>query len=82
MKSEVQIHTDVRSMCFVKSRAVSPLTFPEHHIRVCRETHSSDARPAQTTLPFLILDIIRRDNMGKKSLDFINRKESSGTGGS
>jgi hypothetical protein len=77
------VHTDKKKLkinVLVKSCATSLLPFPEHHIRIRRVTRSTDARPAQTTLSFRKLDIIRRDNIGKKSLDFIDRKESSGTG--
>ena len=35
--------------------------------------------PARIIFPFLKLDIISRDNIGKECLDFIDRKESSGT---
>ncbi len=66
---------------FVKPRVTSLLAPPEHHIRRHRETPSSDAKPARKTLPFHKLDIIRRDDIGKEYLDFIDRKESSGTDG-
>lgn len=35
----------------------------------------------RSTFPFLEFDIIRRDNIGKEPLDFVDRKESSGTDG-
>ena len=53
----------------------------EHHIRSRRDTRSRDAISVRNTLPFLELDVISRDNMCKESLDFIDRKESSGTDG-
>ena len=41
---------------------------------------SAEANLAWNPFPFLKLDIIRCDNMGKQRLEFIDRKKSSGTG--
>jgi hypothetical protein len=65
----------------VKSSVTSLLPCPKHHIRSRRDTPSRDAISARSTLSFLELDIIRRNNISKESLDFIDRKESSGTDG-
>jgi hypothetical protein len=59
----------------------SLLPCPEHHIRSRRGTPSRDAITVRNTFPFLELDIIRCDNIGKEPLDFIDRKESSRTDG-
>jgi hypothetical protein len=52
---------------------------PEHQIRSPGETRSGNANIARNFLPILKLDIISRDNMGKQRLNFIGRKEPSGT---
>jgi hypothetical protein len=57
---------------------ISPLPCPEHHIRTPGETRSGNANIARYFFPFLKLDIISRDNMGKQRLNFVDRKESSG----
>jgi hypothetical protein len=57
---------------------ISPLSCPEHHIRTPGETRSGNANIARNFFPFLKIDIISRDNMGKQRLNFIDRKESSG----
>ena len=62
-----------------KTKMISLLPCPEHHIRGPRETHSSDANPGGSPFPFLKLDIIRHNNMGKHGLDFIRRKEPTWT---
>ena len=64
---------------FVESSATSLLPCPEHYIRFRSETQSSEVIPARQTLPLLELDVIRRENIGKKCLDFNYREESSGT---
>jgi hypothetical protein len=75
------IMAEDKNKFLVKSSVTSLLPCPEHHIRRDRGTPSTDAIPARNTLPFLELDIIRRDNIGKEPLDFIDRKESSGIDG-
>ena len=52
---------------------------PEHHIYTAGHTHSSDVNPTGKPFPFLKLDVIRRDDVGKQRLDYIDSKESSGT---
>ena len=63
---------------FTLIRAISLLPCPEHHIRIPGKTQSGDTNVVGNPFPFLKLDIIGRDNMGKQRLDFIDRKESSG----
>jgi hypothetical protein len=58
---------------------ISLLPCHKHHIRFPRTTQSSNAKLARNPFPFLKLDIISRDNMGKQGLDFIDSKEPSGT---
>jgi hypothetical protein len=60
-------------------KPISPLSYPEHQIRIPGETRSGNANIARNFFPFLNLDIISRDNMGKQRLNFIDRKEPSGT---
>jgi hypothetical protein len=62
-----------------KTKMISLLPCPEHHIRGPRDTHSSDANPGGSLFPFLKLDIIRHNNMGKHGLDFIRGKEPTWT---
>lgn len=59
--------------------ATSLLPRPKHHISGSGKTQSSDRKPARNPFPFLKLDIISRDDMGKQGLDFIDRKEPSRT---
>jgi hypothetical protein len=56
----------------------SLLPRPEHHIRFPGKTVSRDENLARNPFPFLELDIIIRDDMGKQALDFVDHKESSG----
>jgi hypothetical protein len=58
--------------------AISHLPFPEHYIRFPGQTQSAKANLARNPFPFLKLDIIGSDNMGKQRLEFIDSKESSG----
>ena len=67
----------MQRICF--PGATSLLPFPEHHIRIPRETHSRNPILVRNTFPFLKLDIVSRNDMGKQRLYFIDRKESSGT---
>ena len=63
----------------IRSKTISLLPRPKHHIRTPRKTHSSDVTPARNSFPSLKLDIISRNDMSKQCLNFINRKESTGT---
>ena len=61
-----------------RPKTISLLTCSKHHICLSQNTKPSDATLAWDPFPFLELDIVRRDDMGKQRLDFIGRKESSG----
>jgi hypothetical protein len=60
-------------------KPISLLSCPEHHIRSPGETQSGDVNIARNFFPILKLDIISRDNMRQQRLNFIDRKEPSGT---
>ena len=70
----------MKNKFLVKSSVTSLLPCPEHHIRSHRDTPSRDVISVRNALPILELDIIRRDYIGQERLDFIDRKESPGTG--
>jgi hypothetical protein len=71
--------TNYVSFYLIIALAILLLPCPEHHVRFPRKTQSSDAELARNPFPFLKLEIISRDDMGKQCLDFIDSKESSGT---
>ena len=47
----------------------------EHHIRGSRDTHRSDVKIAQNSLPFLKLHIVRHHQMRKQHLHLISSKK-------
>ena len=61
-----------------RPKAISLLPCPEHHIRIPGDTHSTDANLTRNPFPFLELDIVGRENVGKQHLGFVDCKESSG----
>jgi len=63
-----------------RSREASLLPRPEHHIYAIGYAYPSNVNlTAWEPFPFLKLDIIRRDDVRKQRLNFIDSKESSGT---
>ena len=60
-----------------KSNSLLPC--PEHHIRIPGKTHPKEEKVAWNPFPFFNLDIISSDDMSQQRLNFIDRKESSGT---
>jgi hypothetical protein len=52
-----------------RDKGISLLPGPKHHIRGSWDTHPSDAKQAGNLFPFLELDVIRHDYVGKHSFD-------------
>jgi hypothetical protein len=55
----------------------SLLPLPEQQIRIPSRTHFGDADVARNPIPFLKLDIIRHDDIGKQGLEFVDSEEFS-----
>ena len=65
-------------VALARYKAILLQTCPEHHIRFPGKAKPSNAMAGRSPFPFLKLDIISHDDMGKQRLDFIGREESSG----